>query len=259
MGALRTNGVETIWRNSLKFRNKDGNIGGDRGVMLSNLATAHFNQIHIMQWDPGYCAQARLCELLGFQAPQHSLEAWRKANSQRMESSIRRHTEQHKIKVAKQKKRRRARKEDDARKAKASKDSYQSGLHFGESKVAAERASSKSSSDGGSGTTRKCKKCNKDDMYHEHRARMCRECKAQTNKKKKQPAKASNKKGKNKRARVESEIESESESESSQDRPRKIFPIIDICATPICRSEYLATSICICNCLRSTCMACRCT
>ena len=58
-GALRTNGVETLWKSALKFRNKDSNIGGDKFVMLSNLAAWYFNQPLIMQWDPDYCVQAR--------------------------------------------------------------------------------------------------------------------------------------------------------------------------------------------------------
>jgi hypothetical protein len=94
--------------------------------MLSNLAASYFNQPLIMQWDPDYCAQARFCELLGVPVPPASRAAWGKSNAKRMESTIKRRTEVHKVKVALWKKGQRARKQEDARLAKGNKDSYKS-------------------------------------------------------------------------------------------------------------------------------------
>ena len=102
-GAVRTNLVETVWHSMLKFRKKDSNIGGDRYCMLTNLAAAYFNQPYIQQWKPDYCMQARFAELLGVPVPEHTRERWDAMNAKRMKDLIQRHTEKHRIKVAKQK------------------------------------------------------------------------------------------------------------------------------------------------------------
>ena len=171
---LRTNKIETVWKSLLKVRTKDSNIAGDKYVCLSNIGCYLFNQPYIMQFagTEDYCCPARFAELLGMEVPDVCRAVWDKSNKKkRLKHSIRRHTKEHRVKTAKQKKLRRERKMGDVRKAKAEKDSYKSGgFQFTVKSTAGSGADGSSNGQ----TTRPCK-CGKP-AVHNHRARSCVEC-----------------------------------------------------------------------------------
>ena len=174
VGAVRTNKVETVWKSLLKVRTKDSNIAGDKYVCLSNIGCCLFNQPYIMQFagSEDYCCQARFAELLGMEVPDVCRAAWDKSNKKRLKDSIRRHTKEHRVKTAKQKKLRRERKMGDARKAKVEKDSYKSGgFQFTVKSTAGSGAGGSSNGQ----TTRPCKNCG-ETAVHNLRARSCVAC-----------------------------------------------------------------------------------
>jgi len=170
-GAVRTNLVESVWHSWLKFRKKDSNIGGDRYVMLSNLACAFYNQPYIMQWEPGYCARSRLAEILGVPVNPLTKAAWTDSNKLRMKTSAVRRTDEHHKKANIVKQRRRTARQLDAadrkKRTKAYKHEYCSGGNF------------TAKEGGGSavheGKVRVCKKCGSKNM-HMKSARICVDC-----------------------------------------------------------------------------------
>jgi hypothetical protein len=191
------------------------------------MAAAHFNQQHIGKWGEEYCAQARFCEFLGVKVPPATRAAWNKANANRTKDSVRRHTEAHKVKSAKQKKGRRERKQADARDATQHKDAYKSGGYFGQSKVAAEREGGDDEEAGSAGgKMRLCKSTNGGCgqlKYHDKSKRKCADCleneaKAKGKGKGKAKAKAKAKaKGKRKRAASDDEGDGDDDDEEEEE------------------------------------------
>ena len=215
LGAVRTNQVETVWKALLKVRTKDSNIKGDRYIMVTNVGAVLFNQPYVMQCEgeEDYCCQATFAELLGIDVPCYVRAKWDKMNQARKKASIRRHTKAHKVKTAKYKKAARLRKTDDAKLAKAAKDSYKSaGFRFnGEDDC----GSSSGAADSSKGEKmRNCKKCGVD-AVHSYRAQMCNMCrKAREDERAKPKKQKTNGKGKVKgKAKRQKVVASDSESE----------------------------------------------
>lgn len=144
VGAVRTNQVETVWKAFLKFRNKDSNIAGDMYVFSTNLAACYFNQQYISQHRPGYCVRSRFAEILGVPVPEATRLAWAKSNQQRERDSVRRHKDEHKVKVNTQKMNKRKEKIADAENAKKHKgELYESGGYRFSDKVELEEQADK--------------------------------------------------------------------------------------------------------------------
>ena len=113
-------------------------------VFSTNLAACYFNQQYISQHRPGYCVRSRFAEILGVPVPEATRLAWAKSNQQRERDSVRRHKDEHKVKVNTQKMNKRKEKIADAENAKKHKgELYESGGYRFSDKVELEEQADK--------------------------------------------------------------------------------------------------------------------